>query len=118
MNVYWIRCQNNSWCPLNTLNLNHNHFDNLRGVYIIWYWDDHDNPRTVKVGQGFIRDRLAAHRHDSKIQANPSRTLYVTWANLPPHLLDGVEGYLGTTLTPVANYAFPTAKPITVNLPW
>ena len=55
-----------------------------------------------------------------KFKLNPSRTLYgLRWANLRLHnLLDGVEGYLGTTLTPIASYAFPTATPITVNLPW
>ena len=119
MNVYWIRCQNNTWCPLNMVNLKPKRFDNLRGIYIIWYWDSPGNPRTVKVGQGFIRERLTAHRADSQIQAHASQNLYVTWTNIPPHLLDGVERYLGETLDPLVGYLFPkTDPPIPVNLPW
>lgn len=116
MNVYWVRCQNNTWCQLDTLNLNHNHFNNLRGVYIIWYWDSQGKPKAVKVGQGFIRERLAANRNDSQIQAY--KGLYVTWVSLPPHLLDGVERYLGNTLQPIVGYLFPNVQPISVNLPW
>lgn len=118
MNVYWIRCQNNAWCSLNTLNLNHKHFDNLRGVYIIWYWDSIDNPRTVKVGQGSVRQRLAEHRLDPQIQSYADRGLYVTWAHLPPHLLDGMEKYLGETLEPLVGSLFPAVQSIPVSLPW
>jgi hypothetical protein len=118
MNVYWIRCQNNAWCSLNTLNLNHKHFDNLRGVYIIWYWDSIDNPRTVKIGQGSVRQRLAEHRLDPQIQSYADRGLYVTWVNLPPHLLDGVERHLGDTLQPLVGSLFPAVQPIPVSLPW
>ena len=118
MKVYWIKCQNATWCLLNTLNLSHNHFDNLKGIYIIWYWDSMDNPRTVKVGQGFIKNRLSANRSDPQIQTYARSGLYVTWANLPPHLLDGVERYLGDTLQPLVGYMFPNVQPISVNLPW
>ena len=119
MKVYWIRCQNNTWCPLNTVNLRLDRFDNLRGIYIIWYQDNLGNPRTVRVGQGFIRERLTAHRSDPQIQAYASQNLYVTWTNIPPHVLDGVERYLGETLIPLVGYLFPTTEPpIPVNLPW
>lgn len=118
MNVYWIRCQNNAWCSLSTLDLSHQHFDNLRGIYIIWYWQNKDNPRTVKVGQGMIRERLTAHRSDNKLQSYAEKGLYVTWTNLPPHLLAGVERYLGETLQPLESYLFPDDPPIRVNLPW
>ncbi len=116
MTVYWIRCQNDSWCLLNTVNLSHNHFNNLRGVYIIWHGGI--QPQTVRVGQGFIRDRLTAHRTDPQVQTYANQTLYVTWTSLPLHLLDGVEAYLAANLNPKENYRFPTATPISVNLPW
>ena len=50
--LIWGICENNIWCPLDSLNLNHSLFNDLAGVYIIWYWDNLGNPVTVKVGQG------------------------------------------------------------------
>ena len=35
MNVNWIKCQGDKWCPFLTLNLDHAHFTNLSGVYVI-----------------------------------------------------------------------------------
>lgn len=116
MNVNWIKCENNTWCELNTVNLNHDHFEGLRGVYIIWHGGT--NPQTVRVGQGFIRGRLASHRNDPQVQAYAYLTLYVTWASVPEAYLDGVEAYLAQSLRPLVGELFPNVLPITVNLPW
>ena len=116
MTLTWGTCGNPpSWCELNSLNLNHNLFDDLEGVYIIWYWDQNSNLITVKVGQGEIKERLEEHRRTFRhIHANV--TLYVTWAKVFwPSDRDGVEKFIGDTLLPIGYY--PDVDPIYVNLP-
>jgi hypothetical protein len=94
--VNWVQCEGNVWCKLNTVDLQHSHFDGLEGVYIIWHGGD--NAATVRVGQGVIRDRLAAHRNDSDVQAYANLTLYVTWAAVATSDRDGVEAFLAQHL--------------------
>ena len=116
MIVNWNKCQGDVWCPLNTVNLEHSHFDNKWGVYIIWHAGS--NAATVRVGQGFIRDRLRAHRIDPEIQRYKDLTLYVTWASVAEVQRDGVERYLAEVLNPKIGTRFPDVLPIEVNLPW
>ena len=116
MNVNWNKCSGDVWCALNEVNLNHNHFDNMMGVYVIWHGGV--NPQTVKVGQGFVKDRIAAHRQDIKIQIYKNYGLYVAWASVPANSLNGVEVFLAQQLNPLVGERFPTVFPIRVNLPW
>lgn len=118
MNLFWMRCKNNSWCSLHNVDLSHNYYDNFEGIYIIWYWDSFGNPVTVRVGQGNIRNRLAAHRSDPQIQAYAHLNLLVTWTAVLPHSRNGVEAYLGKVLKPRVGSLFPNAKPIPVTLPF
>jgi hypothetical protein len=86
------------------------------GVYVIW----HNGPqgRWVRVGQGVIKDRVACHRTDPTILAYARfGGLWVRWANLQPHWLDGVERYLAETLRPLVGDRFPDVTPVQVNLP-
>ena len=69
LHPFWVKCENNAWCSLRQVDLRHNYYDNLVGVYIIWYWDNLGNPITVKIGQGNIKNRITAHRRDPQIQA-------------------------------------------------
>jgi len=116
MNVEWNKCKGNEWCPLNTVDLEHSHFEGLEGVYIIWHAGA--NPATVRVGQGVIRDRLAAHRKDEDIQAYSNLGLYATWASVAVTYRDGVEAFLAEHLNPKVGDRFPDREPIEVNLPW
>ena len=116
MNVNWNKCQGDTWCELNNVNLKHEHFDNMTGVYIIWHGGN--NPQTVRVGQGFIKDRIESHRSDSEVQAYADLGLYVTWAYVQENYLDGVEVFLAQNLNPLVGERFPDAPPIPVNLPW
>jgi len=116
MDVSWVKCTGNKWCELNTVNLQHASLNNLEGVYVIWHGGS--NPATVRVGQGRIRDRLAAHRQDREIQAYASLELYVTWARVDERYQDGVEAYLAQQLRPKVGERFPERTPIPVNLPW
>jgi hypothetical protein len=116
MQLNWTKCQGDVWCKLNSVNLNHEHFDNRYGVYIIWHGGT--NPAVVYVGQGYIKDRLAAHRQNSEIQSFERFGLYVTWATVSKQKCDGVEVYLANTWSPKVGGTYPHATPIKVNSPW
>lgn len=88
----------------------------MEGVYIVWHGGQ--NPATVRVGQGFIKDRLGAHRQDRETLAFQEHNLYVTWASVAADYRDGVERYLAETLKPKVGSRFPEVNPIKVNLPW
>ena len=117
MPLSWIKCQGDVWCKLNLVSLQHEHFNNRGGIYVIWHGGE--NPATVYVGQtGNLRDRLRAHRNDEQIQRYDRFGLYVTWASVVPGSLDGVERYLGERLRPKVATNFPNVQPIEVQLPW
>lgn len=117
MNLKWIKCTDDVWCKLATVNLGHSHFENMEGDYIIWYGED-DSPVTVRVGQGVIKDRLEAHREDKEVQAYKRFGLLVTWASVAKKYRDGVEAYLAQELESKVGERFPDRDPIEVNLPW
>lgn len=113
----WNKCEGNVWCPFLTVNLQHPHFQNLGGVYIIWHGGP--TPWTVYVGQGNnIAERITAHRSDQRILQYGSLGLFVTWASVMPALRDGVERYLADQLRPKEGVAHPQVAPILVSLPW
>jgi len=116
LQLNWNKCQENVWCNLLNLNLSHEHFNNLEGIYIIWHGGQ--NPATVRIGQGNIRDRLTAHKNDKEILAYANLTLYVTWSEVSSTNRSGVETYLANKLNPKVGERFPNEKAIEVNLPW
>jgi hypothetical protein len=116
MNVIWTKCNGEVWCPLATVNLGHAHFNNVEGVYIIWHGGS--APATVRVGQGIIKDRIAAHRNDPDVQAYARLGLFVTWTSIPSNYRHGVEAFLATRLNPKVGERFPNVVPIEINLPW
>ena len=119
MQLAWIRCDGNGWYPLKTVNLAHEHFNGMEGVYVIW-WDTGTGPNpqtTVRVGQGVIRDRIQAHRNDPEVQQYGPQLLRVTWASVDVIHRNGIEVYLAQQLKPRVGALFPNAVPIPVNLP-
>ena len=116
MQLIWVKCQSDVWCKLNYVDLDHDHFHNKRGVYVIWYGGS--EPKVVYVGQGNIKERIAAHRNNEKIQKYEHLSLYVTWATVSEKDLDGVEGYLADIWRPIVGVDHPTSERIVVNLPW
>ena len=115
MQLSWTKCQGGVWCKLNFVNLSHDHFNNKRGVYIIWHGGE--SPKVVYVGQGDIKDRLLEHRSDDRIQRYEHLDLYVTWATVPENSLDGVEKCLADKWQPIVGI-HPQVPPISVNSPW
>jgi hypothetical protein len=116
MNLHWNKCKGDVWCKLSTVNLSHDHFDSKNGVYIIWHGGP--NAKTVRIGQGVIKDRLAAHRIDPDVQAYSGHTLYVTWAFVSDASRNGVEAFLAQRLKPLVGERFQNVPSIEVNLPW
>ncbi len=116
MQVTWNRCESHIWCKLNEVDLNNSHFDNMAGVYVIWHGGN--NPKTVRVGQGLIKDRIAAHRVGHEVQAYKQHGLFVTWTTVPWNSRNGVEAFLAQNFDPIVGERFPNVTPIPVNLPW
>jgi hypothetical protein len=110
--VTWIKSTANDWLPFETFNLSQ---VKTNGVYVIWH--DGKPPWIVRVGQGDIATRIREHRNDQKILAYRSFGLYVTWATVPAHQLDGVERYLADKLRPLVGDRHPDVVPVPVNLP-
>lgn len=116
MNLNWIKCVGDQWCNLINLNLDHSHFSNLSGVYIIWHGGQ--QPATVYVGKGEIAERLADHRQNATILQYSHFGLFVSWARVDPWSQSGVERFLAERLNPKVGQRYPTVTAIPVNLPW
>ncbi|HEY5123040.1 MAG TPA: hypothetical protein VIK14_04825 [Ignavibacteria bacterium] len=114
--LYWQKCQGDVWCNLLKLNLEHEHFDNMEGVYVIWHAGT--SPKTVYVGQGIIKNCLKRHKEEEEILKFQNYNLYVTWANVTSDHRDGVEKYLINQLSPLLGERAPDTDSIEVNLPW
>jgi hypothetical protein len=117
INLTWKTCGDDGhWCSLENLDLES--VGEIAGVYIIWH---EGNPgKVVRIGQGApIKDRLDAHRKDTKITAyNKNGKLRVTWAAVPSSQRNGVENYLSDQWSPLVGERFPDVLPIAVNSPW
>jgi hypothetical protein len=109
MNLKWVTLINGQWADLETVDLSS---VNSFGVYVIW-----NSNRVVRVGQGDISKRLFAHRNDRDILRHRENGLYVIWASVPSHSVDGVERYLFDLYKPIVGERSPNVSPITVNLP-
>ncbi|MDE0012712.1 MAG: hypothetical protein OXU36_16305 [Candidatus Poribacteria bacterium] len=117
LQLNWIdRDSNGNLYSLSTVPLADQYFDNLAGIYIIYYLKD-GFVYTVYVGQGVIKDRLYAHRNDDRIQAYNSHALYTAWANTSVQNWDGIEKHLHDRLHPLVGVLSPNALPISTNLP-
>jgi hypothetical protein len=118
LQVTWVKAKGGGWCKLNTVDLSHPAVQ-VEGVYVIWCGPtDLEKAAVVYVGQGVVKDRLADHRDDARIQKYAPRTLYVTWAAVEARKREGVEAYLSKRYAPLVGERRPTATPISVNSPW
>lgn len=112
----WIKCQGEVWCKLNAVRLEHEHFNNRHGVYLIWHGGP--APATLKVGHGLIRDRLTQERTNPEVQKFDNLGLFATWAAVPNEQIDGVLAFLAQKLNPIIKNPITPAVAIEVNVPW
>jgi hypothetical protein len=113
LTLSWVKSTTGDWLSLGGFDL-----AGIKtvGVYVIWFAAQGRN--VVRLGQGKIADRLAAHGKDKEILAYAQYgALKVTWAAVPAAQLDAVERYLADTLNPLVGDAFPDVVPLAVNLP-
>lgn len=115
MPLNWIKTDDGEWASLNRVRLEHEHFDGLAGVYIVWHGGT--SPSVLRVGQGDIRKALQASREDLDVQAYSELNLYATWAEVVPRYRDGVEAYLARHYEPKIREPHPRAEAIAVELP-
>ena len=99
------------------------------GIYMIWYEENDVFARrtVVYVGEGYIFQRLSAHRNDYDIVRHSYdkqrlfgiRPLYVNFAleSSQPRRY-GIENYLHDELKPLESSKSSTEQPIPVRLPW
>lgn len=105
-------CGKKDWCSLEKINLNHEYFDALEGVYIIWSGKD----AVIRIGSGHIRNEVNAHRADLDITRFPE--LHVTWAKVDRLHMAGIKKYLTANLKPlVTNSITEEVEPLIVNIP-
>ena len=117
----WVRCQDDTWCKLDSVDLAHEYFNNMQGVYIIWVGGEEPQV-VVYVGQGNIKERLTEHRKNPEIFLYGDilgTDLYVTWATVARQDRDAIEAYLADKWDPKVGERHPQTTPhIAVNSPW
>ena len=110
----WVRCKNDIWCPLFNVDLSR---VNTFGVYIIWHTGS--PAKVVRLGQGYVADRLEKHRNDKEVTGyGMYGSLMVTWAAVSPSIVDGVERYLAEKWKPLVGMRFPDVPVVPVNSPF
>lgn len=115
--VEWQKCRRGGWCCLSELDLAHSHFEDMSGVYVIWYEDE--SPLCLRVGRGFIRNCLIQELHDEDILVHRQKQeLFVTWARVGSMFREGVTKYIGEALNQKLSSTVSNAEPIEVNFPW
>lgn len=110
----WAKTPENKWFALQKWD-----FSEIKtvGVYHIWCIGT-DRKYNVRSGQGIIGARLTAHKGDAGITKHAKNgTLFVTWAEVPADLLDGVERFLADHYKPVEGDRYPDVEPIQATLP-
>lgn len=111
---------NNHYYLLDRVDLSNPFFDNLIGVYFIYYSVGPNTIKTVYVGQGNIKERFQAHREDKSIQAySIYNNLCVAWS--PIAVRDtriGIEKFLYNRLKPKIGEVPTEGFAIPVYLPW
>lgn len=113
LTLRWNKSPNGNWPALEDLNLEG--LGEVTGIYVIWHGGGH--PEWVLVGRGLIRQKLAQHRQDPRVQAHARQGLFVSWAPVCPSQLEGVEAYLVAYCQPLVGERPPYTTPISVNLP-
>lgn len=112
MKIEWGKCNSGKWCNFVYLDLDHEIFKDLNGVYIIF----NEKDGVIRIGSGDIKDRITKHRNDEKI--TKYKDLLVTWAKVNANQMEAVERFLADTYNAKVGDRFPDKTPIKVNLPF
>ncbi len=113
----WHKNGEGAWWTLAEANVEDEDFDDLEGIYIIWFEDQ--IRVTLRVGQGHIRDGLVGERNSEDMwRYAQQHEIYVTWAKVDRKYHENVARYIAETVKPELNSSYPDVGPFMVNLPW
>jgi sporulation protein YlmC with PRC-barrel domain len=113
----WHKDGNGTWWTLSEADIEDEVFDDLEGVYVIWY-EDHDEV-TLRVGQGHIRDCIVSERNNQDMwRYAQQHEIYLTWARVGREHRENVAKYIAETVKPKLESSHPDVEPLMVNLPW
>lgn len=118
--VNWIRNSDDNWYLLDELPRILPSMQ-CNGIYILWYIDESDAPRTVRVGIKGVNDHLRMMQKDSKVKRYTEHPVYITWAEGKSSSLEyltGVWSYLYKKLEPLVGPRCPQAEANRVVLPF
>lgn len=62
MVVDWMYCGDRGSKPCLLASLNLNTVPEADGVYVIWHETTDGKPKVVRLGQGYLPDRIAGHK--------------------------------------------------------
>lgn len=114
----WQRCEGGKMCSLEGVPTDHAHFDNLTGIVVVCF-KDKKGIATLVIGKGSVREEIEKFRKNKMVNIYAQRVkLYVTWAEIEPSLLDGVEAFLHNNYQPELSRIASRAQPIKINLPY
>lgn len=114
--VQWKHRSDGAWIPLSSIDPADEVACAEEGVYLIWHGGSAS--RTICVGHGKVRDRLAALRRDPAVQSFRSQGIYVSWARVAADQQAGVAAYLEGVLAPILKHDNDEGRAlIPVNLP-
>jgi hypothetical protein len=118
MRVVWKKCAHGSWCELYKLNIAHDYFNNLEGVYILWYKNEDGGKTILSVGGGLIATELKKLKEDTAVLAFESYELSVTWTAIDSKKHNSIIKFLIKSLNPMLTKNAPGGFSKKVNLPW
>lgn len=82
------KCAAGTYFILLKLDLEHKHFDEMEGVYVIWCGDP--NPVALRVDYGYIRNCLANGSNDKDALPYEQDEIYVIWGKVDRQFCGGV----------------------------
>ncbi len=118
MQVKWVKnTQNQDWFDLLKLNVYSPYFNNIFGVYVIWYTTS-SGGKVIKIGTGNIGEKLRIEKTNPEIlRFSNFGQLKVTWSIISPMTISGVLAYLSDEYNPVLGETVPPGiSRIAVNL--
>ncbi|MGD8915161.1 MAG: response regulator [Syntrophobacterales bacterium] len=113
--IEWETCTRGIWCNLSELDLDHEHFNDMEGIYVIW--QGVDNPLALRVGHGLIKECLARERNDKEVLAYQRDEIYVTWGKVDRKFCAAIVRYIANILQPELDSSSPDVEPLKVNIP-
>lgn len=114
--IDWQKCPQNGWHDFLALSLEGGFDAGAEGVYMIWHGGD--KSAVVCVGQGNIKNELAARRQDPEILQHKDKGLFVSWAKVCSAYREGARRYLMNLWQPELGSVSFGFLPIKVNSPW